>query len=134
MYPKSLLSRRTRATNRIRAIPARAQWWQSIVLTHRVRVHCGLDRLHTLGLLRSGNLVGRNPIRLRNTATVWQRTFSTWIGSGFLIQETVFAAKLGRYIAAEHITAINKLGEYAWPDWQCTREERFAPTISRKTA
>jgi len=61
MYPKSLLSRPTRATNRIRAIPARAQWWQSIVLTHRVCVHCGLDRLHTLGLLRSRNLLGPDP-------------------------------------------------------------------------
>jgi hypothetical protein len=45
-----------------------------------------------------------------------------------------FAARLGRYIAAEHITAINKLGEYAWPDWQSTCEKRFGPTISRKTA
>jgi hypothetical protein len=30
------------------------------------------------------------------------------------------------YIAAEHITAINKLGDHGLPDWQCTREERFA--------
>jgi hypothetical protein len=58
MYPKSLLSRRTRATNRTQDIPARGQWWHSFVLTHRARIYRGLHQLHTLALLRSGNLVG----------------------------------------------------------------------------
>ena len=52
MCPTSLLSGRTQATAKIRAILARAQWWQCIVLTHRVSKHGGLARLHTLGLHR----------------------------------------------------------------------------------
>ena len=151
MYPKSLLSRRTRATNRIQAIPARAQWWQSIVLTHRVQVHCGLDRLHTFvikyvrtlctqhGVTATRDkplhsLFGEYVKRLRDTGHVESEMAVRILKSSISMLEAIeriermTGRKLDwRYVdearKGDHICYISNLGKFQshYPNWKITR-------------